>query len=182
MASCRNKYWDPIILNESHDTQHTDFGHSDEKLSDLPTMNSKINKRACYLRYLVMFVGGGVKRDFWSTNVPYPLPERLHVSSIPDTPALMHATSEEYDRIIRLMTIHRHQMKRSKTDHISDMYIMVELILCREVDKISVNPKSTKVGQKLFHLNSQRAKVTQRNSFQGCVTWIRVGWSPFCYT
>ncbi len=27
MASCRNKYLDPIILNESHDTQHTDFGH-----------------------------------------------------------------------------------------------------------------------------------------------------------
>ncbi len=171
--SWRSKCWQPIVLDESHAVKHADFDDLDRAL---PTTNSKQYERTCNLRYVAMVtVGGGVTVDndvmnmeFWPTDVPDPLPERLQVSSVPDTPALMYAPGEEYDRVIRLMancTLTPDDVFNTRP-HTSDMFIMVKLLDRKEVDRIPVDPLwiHEGLGQKLFHLSNQQTTFAQRHS------------------
>ncbi len=163
--SWRHKCWEPIILDESHAAQHLNFTDLDTKLSALPTVNPKLYERTCYLRYVAMStVGGGVTVDndvmnmgFWPTDVPDPLPERLHVSAS-HIPTLMYAPGEEYDRVIRFMANYTLTPKDTynKRPHTSDMYIMVELIDRGEVNRVPKDPFRAHEdnGKKLIHLSS----------------------------
>lgn len=165
-TSWRARCWQPIVLDESDAIRHEQFSFLDQKLSALPTVNFKLYERACYIRYLALSaIGGGVSVDndvinmgFWPSDVPDPLPDRLHVSDS-HIPTLMYATAREYDRVIHWManynmTAEDHYRGRP---HISDMWMMVKLLKEKMVEPIVENPffSNNNGSKKLVHVSTE---------------------------
>lgn len=130
--SWEDKGWETVVLTEEDARKHPDFVSIDRKLQDLDV--NAYNRR-CYWRWLaIVSVGGGWMSDYdvfpltLNGEIGLTLEQSdTFTSYAHHIPCLIHASAEEWDRILHLMIDRLPNNPEEVYDKVTDMYSLLDL-------------------------------------------------------